>query len=171
MGDDEMKTHDAATRLRSMAEFRYQLRRFLNFSEMASERCGVGAQQYQLMQVIAAMPVGQEASITYLAERMVLRHNSTVELVDRAQRVGLVRRETDAKDMRRSLVKMTPEGEAILQQLVAEHLRELPHLSEDLITALLSLREALHSTGAPELQEESSPQEHPDVEEDPGVQV
>jgi DNA-binding MarR family transcriptional regulator len=170
-GGDNMKTYDAATRLKSMAEFRYQLRRFLNFSEMASERCGVGAQQYQLMQVIAAMPEGQEASITYLAERMVLRHNSTVELVDRAQRVGLVRRETDAKDMRRSLVKMTPEGEAILEQLVAEHLRELPFRCEDLIHALLALREALHSTGVLEAQESTVMQQHPGIEEDPGVQV
>lgn len=153
-----MKTYDAATRLRSMAEFRYQLRRFLNFSEIASERCGVGAQQYQLMQVIAAMPEGQEASITYLAERMVLRHNSTVELVDRAQRVGLVRRETDAKDMRRSLVKMTPEGEVILERLVAEHLRELPFRSEDLITALLELRTALQATSEVEPQEDAGVQ-------------
>jgi DNA-binding MarR family transcriptional regulator len=158
MGGDKMKTYDAATRLRSMAEFRYQLRRFLNFSEIASERCGVGAQQYQLMQVIAAMPEGQEASITYLAERMVLRHNSTVELVDRAQRVGLVRRETDAKDMRRSLVKMTPEGEVILERLVAEHLRELPFRSEDLITALLELRTALQATSEVEPQEDAGVQ-------------
>jgi DNA-binding MarR family transcriptional regulator len=54
----------------------------------ASERCGIPAQQYQLMQVIAAIPEGQQASITYLAERMILRHNSTVELVDRAERAG-----------------------------------------------------------------------------------
>jgi len=144
-GDD---LNEATTRLRSMAEFRYQLRRFLNFSEMASERCGVGAQQYQLMQVIAAMPEGQDASITYLAERMVLRHNSAVELVDRAQRVGLVRRLTDAKDMRRSLVQLTPEGEAILQRLIAEHLSELPSRSEDLMEALLALQSVLHSTGS-----------------------
>jgi DNA-binding MarR family transcriptional regulator len=154
MSDDVIKVESEATRLRSMAEFRYQLRRFLNFSEMASERLGVGAQQYQLMQVIAATPEGQEASITYLAERMVLRHNSTVELVDRAQRVGLVRRVSDSKDMRRSLVQLTPEGEAILQQLIAEHLRELPLRTEDLIDALLALRVSLQATGVPEVKEE-----------------
>ena len=80
------------SKLKTLAEFRFQLRKFLNFSEMATERRGVAAQQYQLMQVIAAMPDGQQASISYLAERMVLRHNSTVELVDRAERAGLVRR-------------------------------------------------------------------------------
>ena len=126
-----------------MAEFRYQLRKFVSFSETASERVGVGVQQYQLMQVIAAMPEGQEASISYLAERMVLRHNSAVELVDRAERAGLVKRETDAKDMRRSLVAMTAEGEAILQRLIAEHLREMRGRVEDLIEALEALRVAL----------------------------
>ena len=154
MNGDDLKPMEPTTRLRSMAEFRYQLRRFLNFSEMASERCGVGAQQYQLMQVIAAMPDGQDASITYLAERMVLRHNSAVELVDRAQRVGLVRRQTDAKDMRRSLVQLTPEGEAILQRLIAEHLLELPSRSKDLLDALIVLQTALQAEAGAEQTEQ-----------------
>jgi hypothetical protein len=123
-----------------MAEFRYQLRRFLHFSETASERMGVGAQQYQLMQVIAAMPEGQEASISYLAERMVLRHNSMVELVDRAERAGLT---------------MTAEGDAILQRLIEEHLRELPARVEDLIEALLALRGVLSPAGAAKARDEA----------------
>jgi hypothetical protein len=81
---DSTDVEKAQLRLKSLAEFRFQMRKFLNFSEMASERCGIPAQQYQLMQVIAAMPGDEQASITYLAERMILRHNSTVELVDRA---------------------------------------------------------------------------------------
>ncbi len=133
-------------RLKSLAEFRFQLRKFLSFSEMASERAGIGAQQYQLMQVVATVPAGQQATITYLAERMVLRHNSTVELVDRAEKSGLVRREHDEKDLRRSLVALTPEGETVLWQLVAEHLGELGPRAEKLIEAL----QVLHA-GAPEV--------------------
>jgi len=145
MATEEQKAAYEMARLRCMTEFRYQMRKFLNFSETASERCGVGAQQYQLMQVIAAIPAGQEASITYVAERMVLRHNSTVELVDRAERAGLVKRESDPKDMRRSLVRLTAQGEEILQRLVEEHLRELPLRIDDLIGAVLPLRDALQS--------------------------
>jgi DNA-binding MarR family transcriptional regulator len=126
--------------LKSLAEFRFQMRKFLSFSEMASERCGIGAQQYQLMQVIAAMPEDQQASITYLSERMILRHNSTVELVDRAERSGLVRREHDEKDLRRSLVQLTPQGETVLKRLVAEHLSELAPRAEHLIAALRMLQ-------------------------------
>lgn len=140
---DPIDVGKAQPRLKSLAEFRFQMRKFLNFSEKASERCGIPAQQYQLMQVIAAMPDDQQASITYLAERMILRHNSTVELVDRAERAGLVRRENDPKDMRRSLVQLTPQGHEILERLVAEHLRELAPLCEHLIHALRDLQGAV----------------------------
>jgi DNA-binding MarR family transcriptional regulator len=140
---DQMDVSKAQSRLKSLAEFRFQMRKFLSFSEIASERYGIPAQQYQLMQVIAAMPEDQQASITYLAERMILRHNSTVELVDRAERAGLVRRENDPKDLRRSIVQLTPEGQKILQRLVAEHLKELAPLCEPLIHALRELQGAV----------------------------
>ena len=126
--------------LKSLAEFRYEMRRFLNFSEAAAERSGIATQQYQLMQVIAAMPEGQDSSISYLAERMVLKHNSMVELVDRAERAGLVKREHDARDLRRSLVRLTPEGSRILDKLVVEHLKELGPRCEPLIAALKNLQ-------------------------------
>jgi DNA-binding MarR family transcriptional regulator len=119
-----------------LAEFRYKLRSFLSFSETATERYGIQAQQYQLMQVIGALKPGDQASISYLAERMLLRHNSTVELVDRAERAGLVARHNDAKDLRKSIVKLTPQGEDILRKLIAEHVGELKRIGADLIHAL-----------------------------------
>jgi DNA-binding MarR family transcriptional regulator len=128
------------SKLKSLAEFRFQMRKFLSFSEVASERCGIPAQQYQLMQVIAAMPEDRQASITHIAERMILRHNSAVELVDRAERAGLVKRETDPMDMRRSLVSLTVEGNEILQRLVIEHISELSPKCEHLIQALRDLQ-------------------------------
>ena len=140
---NEMNMSPEESQLRCLAEFRFQMRKFLNFSEMASERRGVPAQQYQLMQVVAAIPDDQQPSITYLAERMILRHNSAVELVDRAERGGLVRREGDPTDMRRSLVRLTPEGQKILQQLVTEHLTELAPRCEHLIRALHELQGAI----------------------------
>jgi DNA-binding MarR family transcriptional regulator len=123
-------------RLKELAEFRYKLRQFLSFSENASERHGIQAQQYQLLQVIAATPSGQAASISYLADRMVLRHNSTVELVDRAERAGLVRRHSDERDLRRSLIKLTPQGDQVLRLLVPEHLNELDRLGDQIVQTL-----------------------------------
>jgi DNA-binding MarR family transcriptional regulator len=130
-------------RLTDLAEFRYQLRMFLAFSESASEAVGVAAQQYQLMQVIASTPAAQQPTISYLAERMILRHNSTVELVDRAERAGLVRRENDERDLRRSLVQLTPHGFKVLEYLVGQHLRELDARGDTIINALRNL----HASG------------------------
>ena len=123
-------------RLAELAEFRYQLRTFLSFSESASEEFGIAAQQYQLLQVIGAVPDGQRASISYLAERMILRHNSMVELVDRAEKAGLVERKADTSDLRRSLVQLTPQGWAILEKLVALHLDELGRRANAMIGSL-----------------------------------
>ena len=114
-----------SAQLSRLAEFRFQLRRFLSFSEIEAERFGIAAQQYQLMQVIEASAPGETASISYLAERMVLRHNSMVELVDRAEKAGLVKRVSDERDLRRSLVELTAHGRAVLQQMVAAHLQQL----------------------------------------------
>jgi DNA-binding MarR family transcriptional regulator len=134
--------------LKQLAEFRYHFRQFLSFSEVASERYGIQAQQYQLLQVIAAVPANQLASVSYLAERMVLRHNSTVELVDRAERAGLVQRHSDEHDLRRSIVRMTPRGAEILSHLVAEHLSELAKHSEELIRVVRAVGEASAAAGS-----------------------
>lgn len=131
--------------LKELAEFRFHVRQFLSFSETASERYGIQAQQYQLLQVVGAVPPGQPASVSYLAERMVLRHNSTVELVDRAERAGLVRRHSDERDLRRSLVRLTPHGEEILRHLVAEHLKELAAHGEELVETLRMVTAAVPS--------------------------
>lgn len=150
--NDGSTTTPELTRLSKLTEFRYQLRRFMNFSEVESERMGVATQQYQLMQVIGALPDGESASISYLADRMVLRHNSTVELVDRAERAGLVKRTSDERDLRRSIVVLTPEGQAILQKLIAAHLEHLDgEGGELLLVALTALRDgyAEHSPSAP----------------------
>ena len=138
-------------RLKELAEFRFQLRQFLSFSEYASEAAGIAAQQYQLMQVIEALPEGQKASITYLAERMILRHNSTVELVDRAERAGLVRRESDSADLRRSLIELTVKGRGVLAALIQQHVAELDARGPKIIEALqlvLDSSNALQATKA-----------------------
>ena len=125
-----------SAKLAAIAEFRFRLRRFLSFSETASEELGVPAQQYQLIQVVAAVPGDRAATISYIAERMLLRHNSTVELVDRAEKSGLVRRVIDESDHRWSVVDITEEAEAVLSQLVSRHLAELQSEGPALVSAL-----------------------------------
>jgi DNA-binding MarR family transcriptional regulator len=138
----------STNRLLKLAEFRFQLRKFLRFSEIAAEAAGISVQQYQMLQVIAAMPEGQGASISYLADRMILRHNSAVELVDRAVRAGMVRRESDDEDLRRSIVRLMPDGEKVLEQLIPSHLRELDTRGRDIIAALEILLNSSESDAA-----------------------
>ncbi|HEY2040723.1 MAG TPA: MarR family winged helix-turn-helix transcriptional regulator [Edaphobacter sp.] len=128
-----------AERLAELAEFRYRLRRFLGFSETAAEEAGISAQQYQLLQVVATVPEGGESSISYIAERMLLRHNSAVELVDRASRSGLVRRVADEADHRKSLVEITEKGGRLLVTLMESHLQKIDNEGPEMLRALRQL--------------------------------
>ena len=145
----------APAKLKELAEFRYRLRRFLSFSEMAAEALGMSAQQYQVLQVIATVPEGRPASISYLAERMMVRHNSAVELVDRTERLGLVRRVEDESDHRRSLVEVTARGSEFLTRLAGQHLMELEVSGPEMARALRRLIEtggsAKGSAGKPQM--------------------
>lgn len=111
-----------------LATFRYELRRFLQFSERAADDAGVTSQQHQALLAIraasgAAMPVGA------LAERLLLRPHSTTGLIDRLQKLGLVERVRADGDRRQVLVRLTPMGETLLATLSAAHRAELRRLT------------------------------------------
>ena len=72
----------------ALAEFRYQIRRFLYFSEEAARRAGIEPQQHQLLLAIKGLPTALRPTIRTLAERMQLQHHSAVELIDRLERAG-----------------------------------------------------------------------------------
>src|SRR5579875_769613 len=122
--------------MRRLAEFRFQLRKFLHFSSLAAGAAGVRAQQYQLLQCVWGMPEELDPTIANVAARMLLKHNSAVELVDRTIEQGLLRRCPDPTDHRRILLRMTPLGEKLLGGLAAWHLRELEEAGPELIRAL-----------------------------------
>jgi len=131
-----LRRSEVTRRLGELAEFRYQLRRYINFSEAAAEAVGVQGQQYQMMQVVGTVAEGAQATISYVAERMVLRHNSAVELVDRAARAGLVQRIADAVDHRKSVVELTERGRDLLLQLAELHILELERVGPKIAQAL-----------------------------------
>ncbi len=141
-------THEAFQRL---AEFRFQLRRFLSFSNTVAENAGLRPQQYQLLQCVAGMPDDLPPTIANVAERMLLRHNSAVELVDRTIAQGLLRRVADPQDHRRILLRVTTQGERILASLAVYHLAELEEAGPELIRALRRI------LGAKEVQAKSTP--------------
>jgi len=126
--------------LRTLANFRHELRHFLHFSELAAAEYGLQPQQHQLLLQIAGAPADTEVTISYAAVRLSLKHNSTVELVDRSEREGLLVRRVDGVDKRRALLSVTPKGRKILARLSVDHARELNDRAPHLIKALQQIR-------------------------------
>ena len=109
----------------ALAEFRYQIRKFLHFSEQAVQAAGLERGQYQLMLAIKGMPEGVRPRIRELANRMQIQHHSAVELVNRLEAGGYVRRERAQDDRREVLLALTPKGERVLEELALHHHDEL----------------------------------------------
>lgn len=123
----------AEDEIRNLAWFRYNLRKFLRFSEKAARQCGVTPQQHQLMLGIAGYTGRGTATVSELAEFLQERHNSVVGLVERAVQRGLVRKEHDTADRRFVLVSLTPQGEQILTRLSDLHKEEVKAAREALM--------------------------------------
>ena len=124
---------------RALAEFRCQLRRFLRFSEQVARAAGLASQQHQLLLALKGMPEGMPATIGALAERLQVRHHTTVGLVDRMEARGLVRRSHTGTDRRQVFVRLAPSGERMLPRLSLAHRAELRSVAPSLLRALEEL--------------------------------
>jgi len=111
--------------LETLAEFRYQLRRYLRFSEELTRREGITPLQYLLLLQIKGFPGREWATISELAERLQSHHHGVVSLITRCQRLGMVRRKTNPNDRREVHVSLTAKGERYLQKLADSHRRQL----------------------------------------------
>src|ERR1700747_315356 len=135
----------SSTEFRALAEFRYQIRHFLNASEQAARAAGLEPQQYLFRLALRGLPAGREATIRELAERMQLRHHSAVEMVNRMERAQLLRRERSQSDRRQVVLHLTPRGEKILSRLARQRIDELRTAAPALVRALTA---AMRSTRA-----------------------
>ena len=120
----------------SLAEVRYHIRRFLHFSEQASRAAGLEPRQYQLMLTVKGLPRGVRPRIGELAERLQIQHHSAVELVNRLESGGYVRRQRGGEDRREVLLSLTPKGENTLRELALHHRAELRSSAPALLQAL-----------------------------------
>jgi DNA-binding MarR family transcriptional regulator len=109
--------------------FRTSLRRFQRWSEDQAKAAGLTHVQHQLLVAVKGHPGGLPPTVSELADYLLLRHHSTVELVDRAEAAGLVRRIADTRDARLVRVRLTTRGERILTELTPAHLVELHSLA------------------------------------------
>jgi DNA-binding MarR family transcriptional regulator len=122
---------------RTLADFRFLIRRFLTFSQEAARQAGLSPRHHQALLVIKGFPPdGAAPTIGDLADRLCIRHHSTVELVDRLAEGGLIERFHDEHDRRRVFLKLTAAAEQQLAGLSATHLEELHRLRPALLAIL-----------------------------------
>ncbi len=123
----------------ALAELRYQIRRFLRYSEEAARSAGIEPQQHQLLLAIKGLPDEKKPTIGALAERLQLQHHSAVELVDRSVQRNLVRRLRSTSDQRQVYIRLTAKGERILRDLSVHHRDILRDAGPALVEVLNSL--------------------------------
>lgn len=123
----------------ALAEFRYQIRRFLRFSEEAARSAGVEPQQHQLLLVLKGLPRAERPTIRTIAERLQIQHHSAVELIDRLENSGMVQRHRGEEDRREVLVQLSSKGERLLRELSLHHQGELRNSGPALAQALRRL--------------------------------
>jgi len=125
----------------ALAELRCLIRKFVREGDAVARSAGLEPQQYLLLLAIRGLPEGEEATIRELADRLVLKHHSTVELIDRLETHGYVRRNRSRDDRRRVLVSLLPRGEKLLEQVARHRISELRSSGTALVYAISALLE------------------------------
>jgi DNA-binding MarR family transcriptional regulator len=134
-----MATRIATSDYRALAALRYRIRLFLSEGDAAARREGLEPQQYLLLLAVRGLPEGAKATIQALAQRLLLKHHSTVELIDRLETHGYLRRSQSREDRRCILVKLLPRGKQLVERVARERLTELRGGGEALSDALDTL--------------------------------
>jgi DNA-binding MarR family transcriptional regulator len=124
---------------RALAELRYRLRIFLKQGDAEARSAGLEPQQYLMLLVIRGLAPDTPAKIQTLADRLALKHHSAVELVDRLEKRGLVRRTRSRTDRRQVLVSLLPRGQKVLQRVVQQRISELRSSGRELVRAITAL--------------------------------
>lgn len=129
----------------ALSELRYRIRKFVREGDAVASAAGLEPQQYLLLLMIRGIPDGQEATVRTLAERLALKHHSVVELIDRLEAHGYVRRSRSREDRRSVLVSLLPRGEKMLEQVAQHRIGELRATGTALVQAISSLLENNHA--------------------------
>ncbi len=133
----------------ALSQLRYLIRRFLQEGDATARQAGLEPQQYLLLLAIRGLGPGQEASIRTLADRLALRHHSTVELIDRMGAHGFVKRTRGREDRRQVLVSLQPRGEKLLEKVVTQRIVELRSHGRSLVESIRKLLESRPMTARP----------------------
>ena len=131
---------------RALAELRYRIRLFLREGDSTALGEGLEPQQYQMLLAIRGLEEGETATVGALAERLAIKHHSAVELIDRLEAHGFVRRLRDKQDRRQVRVLLLPRGERALAGVVKERISELRASGDALVRAIETLLQRKRTT-------------------------
>jgi DNA-binding MarR family transcriptional regulator len=109
----------------ALADFRYQIRKFVRFSEQLALRHGIKPQQYLLLLQVRGYPGRDWATVGELAERLQAQHHGVVALISRCEKLGLIQRRRSSEDRRRIEIRLLEKGERLLNKLARLHRAEL----------------------------------------------
>src|ERR1700746_138944 len=126
----------------ALSQLRYLIRRFLQEGDATARLAGLEPQQYLLLLAIRGLEPGREASSRTLADRLALRQHSTVELIDRMEAHGFVKRTRGREDRRQVLVSLQPRGEKLLEKVVGQRIVELRSHGRSLVESIRKLLES-----------------------------
>jgi DNA-binding MarR family transcriptional regulator len=130
------RTAAAPLDYRTLADLRYQIRRFLRVREVAARAAGVEPQHYLVLLQIKGLDGHEVATMSALAERLQIRHHAVVQLVDRLVTRGMVERRREGRDRREVVVRLRPAGERVLKRLAGYSLAELTTEGPSLVASL-----------------------------------
>jgi DNA-binding MarR family transcriptional regulator len=124
---------------RALAELRYRIRHFLRENDAAARQLGLEPQQYLLLLAVRGLPQRMKPTIRTLAERLGLKHNSTVELINRLESRGCVERIRSPEDRRCVLVSLLPRGQKLLEQVARQRITEVRAGGVELVNAMTAV--------------------------------
>jgi len=127
---------DSLDDYRALAQFRYEIRKFLAFSESAARALGIEPQQHQALLAVKGLPVDVAPTIGALAERLCVQHHTAVALVDKLEERGWAERKRASSDRRQVLLTLTPQGSELLAKLSALHRQQLGAVGANMVQAL-----------------------------------
>jgi DNA-binding MarR family transcriptional regulator len=139
--NDKNRDEDFLTRGQyvALAAFRYELRRFMAFSETAAHGAGLPAQQHQALLAIAGFDGDDAPTVGTLSERLMIAPHTATELTARMVEAGLISKVPSLRDRRKVHLALTDKAEGLLAELSTAHLKELKSLEPALTAALARL--------------------------------
>ncbi|MGG6892341.1 MarR family winged helix-turn-helix transcriptional regulator [Rhizobium sp. BR 315] len=125
----------------ALANLRFALRKFTEFSNAEVSNLGLTPQQHQALLAIKGLPPEKEMTVGMLADRLLIAPHSATELVDRLADAGYIERVSSKVDGRRQIVRLMDKTERILAKLSGAHLHEIREMAPELMEALRVLQD------------------------------